>query len=319
MKHNYVPEMAFWKEYAANSRGIASFLESPRSAGSLFVTDLDGTLLTDSKNVRDEELLCLGRLRNEGCRVAIATGRSLYSFQRLVENDRELYEGLRKCIDYLIFSTGAGILDISSGDLLSAHSLTVDDVDIITRRLEKLDVDYMIHAPIPDTSRFYYRSFNGGGEDFRRRIGMYSDFGEPLVKPTRDHIERFGGATEVLCIEDSVRGPGLARHIADILRGYSVIKATSPLDHQSVWIEIFNRKSSKSAAVKWLADLLKVPRTCVCAVGNDYNDEDMLCWAGHGYIVENGPLDLMDKYIPVASNNSGGVSEAVTVWLGKNP
>ena len=50
----------------------------------LFVTDLDGTLLTDQKKIAPVDLKALNRLRDKGYLIAIATGRSNYSFNKLV-------------------------------------------------------------------------------------------------------------------------------------------------------------------------------------------------------------------------------------------
>ena len=51
------------------------------------------------------------------------------------------------------------------------------------------------------------------------------------------------------------------------------------------------------------------------AIGNDYNDMDLLEWTGSGYVVDNAPVELKDRFCPVASNNHGGVADAVERWL----
>ena len=51
------------------------------------------------------------------------------------------------------------------------------------------------------------------------------------------------------------------------------------------------------------------------AVGNDYNDVDMLSWAGQGFITANSPEELKKQYINVPSNNEDGFTKAVELWL----
>jgi hydroxymethylpyrimidine pyrophosphatase-like HAD family hydrolase len=51
----------------------------------LFVTDLDGTLLTDEKRISANNLGVLRALQRSGCRTAIATGRSDYSLLKLLD------------------------------------------------------------------------------------------------------------------------------------------------------------------------------------------------------------------------------------------
>jgi hydroxymethylpyrimidine pyrophosphatase-like HAD family hydrolase len=42
---------------------------------------------------------------------------------------------------------------------------------------------------------------------------------------------------------------------------------------------------------------------------------DLLEWAAHSFVVENAPDDLKYLFQQVASNNNGGVAEAVSRWL----
>lgn len=286
-----------------------------RTYTGLFVTDLDGTLLTDQRDILTQEMANLERLRQQNIGVAIATGRSLFSFKRLLAGNGSLKLGILRGVDYVIFSTGAGLLDLGTDEILQSHSLSVDDVLDISEYLEGLGVDYMVHAPIPETRKFVYRSQGEKNPDFSRRIGLYSEFGEPVDEVSRTRINGFGGATEVLCIASRERGYELAKKVATELEGFSVIMATSPLDKQSVWIEIFPPRVSKSASVEWLASSLGLTQEYVCGVGNDFNDQDMLQWSGYSFIVENGPSIMKDDYITVSSNNNGGVSEAISKWL----
>ena len=95
----------------------------------------------------------------------------------------------------------------------------------------------------------------------------------------------------------------------------------SPEDAQEVRdqvrerIEIFAPEVSKSGAAAWLAASCGIAREEVCAVGNDYNDEDLLSWAGRAYVVGNAPPALRSRFVTVADNDHGGVAEAAARWL----
>ena len=102
-----------------------------------------------------------------------------------------------------------------------------------------------------------------------------------------------------------------------VLSGLSVIQTTSPLDHTSTWIEVFHPDVSKSGTVAWLAAKLDVDQIDTLAIGNDYNDQDLLEWAADSFVVENAPQDLKARFQTVASNNDGGVAEAIEQWLVK--
>lgn len=278
----------------------------------LFVTDLDGTLLNTRRQISGSDLHALQRLRDLGYLSAIATGRSNYSFNKLMETLG--YTGSRASlpVDYLIFSTGTGIMELPGTGILKSFSLGPGDVSCIAQYLEAYGLDYMIHNPVPDTRYFYYRYNSGNNADFKARLKLYQDFASPLTPEDLDNSE---GATELLCIVPNRTGHAVAEQVARDLSQYSVIKATSPLDGQSVWVEIFAAGVSKSNAVEWLCRKAGVDRRHVFAVGNDYNDIDMLHWAERGFLVDNSPPELKPHFEVVASNDAGGVTEAIDRWL----
>jgi len=45
----------------------------------LFITDLDGTLLDDNKNISDQNFEAIRRLRNKQIAFSVFTGRNFYS------------------------------------------------------------------------------------------------------------------------------------------------------------------------------------------------------------------------------------------------
>lgn len=278
----------------------------------LFVTDLDGTLLTNNKTFNDQDLLALQNLQKQGYATAIATGRSQYSFSKLIKS---LNGGAGKnllAINYVIFSTGAGIMEYPEETIFDHSSLTEEEVIAIAAYLEGEGLDYMIHETVPNTHHFQYSAKCPENPDFQNRLEIYREFASP-ISPAG--LAAPGAATEVLCIVPGERGQSLTRIIREKFPSCSVILATSPLDGESAWIEIFARSVSKSSTVEKLCHRIGVEREATCAVGNDYNDEDLLLWSPKSYMVENGPPRLKQLFEVVPSNNDCGVSEAVDRWL----
>ena len=150
-----------------------------------------------------------------------------------------------------------------------------------------------------------------GCRDFERRLGLYDGYRRELPAD----IDEVGPSTQLLGI---ISEPGVeetARSIAAHLDGYSVIRATSPLDGDSFWLEVFPRGVSKSAACRELAAEHGIEAANVLAIGNDYNDLDVLRWAGTAFVTANAPEDLRAEFPVVAANDHGGVAEAVSRWL----
>lgn len=310
----------------------------------MFITDLDGTLFTDDKRINDLDFQSLERLGDMGVTRVFATGRSLYSFEQAVEKIgfSNYCEDLP--VDYLIFSTGAGIMKFGTnkiydfdnsnnflkleekleekqvkskdGMIIKKHSLESDDVSCIADLFDALKLDYMIHRPIPDTPYCLYRQQSSSRNlDFNFRLELYKNFCTPINYA--GSVKDFGQATELLTIVPNNKGHKIADIIDKALPQFSVIRATSPLDGQSVWIEVFNKTASKSQAVSWIAQQLDISQQNTAAVGNDYNDVDMLSWAAHAFVVENAPDALKEQFKDrqnstlVGANNRCAITDVV--------
>lgn len=274
------------------------------SSTGLFVTDFDGTLLRSDGSFSQEDLDALQRLRDHGVKTAIATGRSLYSFNQSAGAD------LR--IDYLIFSSGAGVIRQPDRKLLYQKNLSSGMVKQVLGFLKPSTFDFMLHRPVPDNHRYVYRQVNGNNTDFQTRIERYREFGEEM---NSRHRNGFGEAAQVVAVVPQDETEEALKFSRDGLPGLSVIRATSPLDHRSTWIEFFHPDVSKSKTAAWLASTLGVSTAGVMAIGNDYNDQDLLEWAPRSFVVENAPDELKSRFPKVASNNNGGVAQAVDCWL----
>jgi HAD superfamily hydrolase (TIGR01484 family) len=189
--------------------------------------------------------------------------------------------------------------------------MTGDETAHAVSFLEKLSVDYMIQNPVPESHKFSYRYRGNGNPDFLTRLNVYKNHCRPLETIPRT----FGPSSQFVVI---VPGPDAADVLAetqDSLKEFSVIKTTSPFDGKTLWIEIFPKSVSKGNAVKWLANELNIQKAQTAAVGNDYNDEDLLDWFKKSYVVDNGPDDLKAGRIIVPSNDHDGVCEAVRQFI----
>jgi len=271
----------------------------------LFIMDFDGTLLRSDRTVAAEELAALQQLGELGIIRAVATGRSLFSFNTVPLSDLPL--------DFVIFSTGAGILQYSDGGIIRKVNLESREVDLASEVLKAYQLDFMIHRTIPDNHQFAYHRTNPSNDDFDRRLELYRRHADSLPQNSNG----FGPATQLLAVVPARNGTAVLESIRNDLVDFNVIQTTSPLDGKSTWIEIFPSTVSKSQTAAWLAAELRIERRHIVSVGNDYNDLDLLEWTHASYVVANAPADLKSRFATVASNNDGGVAEAAWKWLAK--
>ena len=265
--------------------------------------DLDGTLLRSDRTFAGQDLNALRMLGDHHVVRAIATGRSLASFNTVIVADLP--------VDYVLFSTGAGVLQYPSGEIIRKIHLSPPEVRRAYDVLNAFELDFMVHRTIPDNHMFAYVRATEGNTDFERRIELYRQFAIPLG----DAVGDFGPATQLLAVVPPGDAGGLLAKIRAAMTSFNVIQTTSPLDGKSTWIEIFPSTVSKSQTAAWLAKTLEIENHLVVAVGNDYNDLDLLQWSANSYVVDNAPADMKSRFACVASNNNGGVAEAANKWI----
>lgn len=269
----------------------------------LFITDYDGTLRRSDGTFAPDDLAALHWLRERGITCAIATGRNLYSFRKS--------GGGNLPVDYVAFSTGAGIIETAGGSVIFSRSMESASTARAARALLEEDLDFMVHRPVPDNHHFSYRASGSPRGDFDKRIDFYREFARP-----GGDFDGFGESSQLIAIIDGHDGSGLLARLGEKLPGFNIIRTTSPLDGHSGWIEIFPGGVSKGQSIAWLAERLEVERGNSAGVGNDYNDLDLLRWTGTSYVVENAPGDLRDEFNVVPSHDECGVAAAARAWLG---
>ena len=290
----YSDEFEYYLVKICNLKIIFNLSES--NLLEMVITDLDGTLADTRGRISEADLNTLQKLSDRKVFRIIATGRSLYSAEKILHRNLP--------IDYLIFSSGAGILEWHNYKIINNNSFNRDEINFIFNYLSKLKVDFMLHFPIPDNHHFLYYDTGDGNPDFKRRLQIYKPFAMPLNdKPELDSATQF-----VLILPGR---QGIFETVARDLDNFSVIRTTSPLDKQTLWIEIFPKQVSKSQAAEWLCSWLKIDRMNVLSIGNDYNDFDLLEWSGYSYVVGDAPVQLKQRFKVIESKHESALMHAV--------
>lgn len=268
----------------------------------LIATDLDGTFLRDDKSVSDIDLGTLRLLgEKEVVRVA-ATGRSLHKVNEVLPSDTPF--------DFVVFSSGGGVYDWRSKELLvSEHFEAAVSFDLC-RFLIGLQLNFVVFRPIPENNLFLFHKGAERCSEFENYLERHAgDFSELKV----DDYTELAGQLMAIIPNDEVLFDELRREITRAFVGIRVIRTTSPVDQRFIWLEIFPDTVSKGHGIRWLCDHLGIDYSSTVGIGNDYNDIDMLDFVGHPFILGNSPEGLHGKYPSVeATNNQNGYTEVAS-------
>ncbi len=274
----------------------------------MVVTDLDGTLLQNDQSISAEDLETLQLLGELGiCRVA-ATGRNLLKVRRAL-NPSDPF-------DYVICSSGAGIVDWKRQEVIRAINFT----DELTARLIEYLIDngynFKVSDCFPDNHNFFWWK-KSPCEEIERYIEHHSKMGksEEIVPG-----KKYSSSQMLLFFpKQSNRFDEVKKKLLSHFDEISLIRTTSPLNENWTWMEIFPKGISKAHGIAEICDLKGINRNETLGIGNDFNDLEMLDFTHLSYVVHNAPQELKDKFLISLPHHENGFSHAVKKHLPKKP
>ena len=268
----------------------------------LLFTDLDGTLLNSKSKISNENIEALNFLREHNIACAVCTGRTLNSSREVVP------VGLP--FDYLIFSSGAGICNFNSEELIYKQELEINSVIHTVNYFLQKKIDFFVHFPIPNNHRFYWFEGRHRTNDLDSKLFWLKDYAQ---KGTIDKIKLMPSATQLLGVTEY--DSPIIDEMRVLFPQLSIIRSTSPLNNEHTWIEVFPKGVSKGKSAAWLSHYLNINHNLTVSFGNDFNDEDMLNYTCEAYIMENSPKELYQKYKKTGHNDDDGFANGVYKWF----
>lgn len=272
----------------------------------IIFSDLDGSLHHRDHGFHPQDLHTLHRLPEHQVLRVIATGRSLYSAQQILTPAFP--------IDYLIFSSGAGILHWPTQKLIYSAHLNPEDISPLLQFFEQHQLDFFLHGEVPDNHYFWCHRFSEENTDYETRRQLYPGLDQPLTPPLR-HWPENAPCSQAIIFVSAERTEATHHLLTTQLPHLSIIRSTSPFDKKSAWLEIFPAQVSKSQSAQWLQRHLNAHQGFASmAFGNDYNDSDLLAWADAGYVVTSAPADLKAHHTEVSDPHQAGFTAAFKQW-----
>jgi hydroxymethylpyrimidine pyrophosphatase-like HAD family hydrolase len=254
----------------------------------LWITDYDGTIKQPKIPINPKDLMALKELGKAGVYRVVATGRSLESFLRDWNQEIEL--------DYLIFSSGLGLCSWSkegSGSLIKSSSLNGVQTEKAYQASMVLDYGFFAYLPPPFCHKFYYKfpSSRPTPEGFLARMELYRDVASPFTS-----LKEMTMVAQFLLMVPKNEMPETKARFQTFCPELSLTISTSPYNDNCLWLEIFPPAISKGQTADFLANFLGVLPSQAIALGNDYNDLDLLSWAGLSFVVYDAPMELKASY-----------------------
>jgi Cof subfamily protein (haloacid dehalogenase superfamily) len=129
----------------------------------------------------------------------------------------------------------------------------------------------------------------------------------PLPGFIKDWTVRKTGPNKMMVMSDADAIAAIQHHLKSVYDSRLNIYPSKP-----VYLEVMDPRGSKSNAVRFLIDRMKIDRSEVIAMGDNYNDREMIEFAGMGVAMGNAPDEIKAAANFVTdTNNNDGVRKAL--------
>jgi Cof subfamily protein (haloacid dehalogenase superfamily) len=281
----------------------------------LLALDLDGTLLNARGQITERNTDAIRKAREAGVRIAVVTGRRF-----------------RDCRPVAL-ELGLDVPVISHNGALTKHAETLETVAVLPLPLEsareameigkKFGADALVSDDHQGLGVLVYDHVSGENAAFYQYLAwsrrVHGD--EEGAKSVREvpsldeyvdhdpiHLSFSGGCARMKELEDLLRA-----HMANSVKIFCTVYP----EKDFTLIDIVNASASKGAGVAAAAAEVGIQQDEIMAIGDNYNDLEMLLFAGTGVVMANAPLSLKEiqGLHPTASNVDDGVALAIEEFI----
>jgi len=273
----------------------------------LLAVDIDGTLLNPQFQVSEADLAALRRAHQEEVEVVVVTGRRHTFALPIVQ---------QLGFDVWLISSNGAVTRSLSGHTFHRDLLPAATCRKLCMAMQEFRGNTVLTFDIEGKGAVVLERMDELNGSIRRWLEKnleYIDFVVPIEKSiTSDPVQA------MFC------GPIARMHqalatlaVSGIENEITVLRTEYPVRDLSI-VDVLNQGCSKGHALERWAKYRGIPREQVMAIGDNYNDIEMLAFAGVPFIMGNASKELRGRGWEVTlPNDQSGVAAAVERVLGR--
>ena len=259
----------------------------------LIALDIDGTLIGDDLEIGPRTRAAVRAARQRGVIVSLVTGRMVSSalrYARELELDAPIV-GYQGAIIRAMPATDSRRL----GKLYVHTPLRAD----VAREIVSWTRSVGLDPHLNHLERFIVRSDDPRADDYSAFMGSNADLANDLLASIRH------GVSKVMAVGE----PPLPTNVLAAARSRFAGRADVTVSHPR-FIEFLAPGVSKGRGVRWLARRYGIKLGAVLAIGDQWNDLEMLLEVGHGAAMPTAPTEVQGvaRYIAPPLREEGVAS-----------
>jgi Cof subfamily protein (haloacid dehalogenase superfamily) len=268
---------------------------------SLLAIDIDGTLLDSNYQLPDVNLTALQHAHASGVEIILVTGRRhAFALPIVAELGFELW---------LISSNGA-ITRSSRGQTFYRDLLPVAVARQLCAEMADFRQQMVFTFDIEGRGALIVERVNALNQSISRWMEKNAGYIE-LFEPIENAL-RSDPVQGMFCGPISLMQKAEQRLLASALIPNVTVLKTQYNARDLCILDVLNQGCSKGHALRRWAEFRGITPQAIVAIGDNYNDAEMLNFAGRAFIMENACEELKQNGWSVApSNDCGGVAGVI--------
>jgi hydroxymethylpyrimidine pyrophosphatase-like HAD family hydrolase len=272
----------------------------------LLAIDLDGTLLSSRREIPEENLRAVRAAAGGGVAIAIVTGRRFPALETYVEP---------LGIDpFVVSNSGALIREGLRGPILTRRLLSLATATAVLELSFGAQMEPILHDG-PDAEG--HLILRDSARDLPS-MGRYLNKSSP---PPRfvETIELRRAPVQIGFTGSVERIRSFERELLAGLRGLGLpasLARTEYLEEDLALLDVLAEEATKSKALEFLCHRLGIAIESSMAIGDNWNDVEMLERAGLGVLMANAGDELKSRgFATTLTNDEAGVAFAIRRYL----
>ncbi len=275
----------------------------------LLAIDIDGTILNPQFSISQADLAAIRRAHHEGVEVVLGTGRR-HTFALPIAQQFGF--------DLWLISSNGAVTRSLAGETFHRDLLPAETCHKLCVAMREFRGNTVLTFDTESKGAIVLERLDELTSVIQRWLEknlQYIDFVIPIEQSlTTDPVQAMfcGSLERMRQVLASLATSGLEKEI-------TILRTEYP-GRDLLIVDILNTGCSKGHALERWANYRGIPREQVMAIGDNYNDVEMLAFAGRPFIMGNAPAELLSRgWTVTLPNDQNGVAAAIEQVLGVSP
>lgn len=272
----------------------------------LIALDIDGTLADSNGKITAHTKEVVHRVAQTGATIVVATGRRFITAKpRILQLEFP---------DLLLAAHNGAILKRLNGELLHYQLLPCAIAKQVVQIAKELGLCPVAFEGTQDSANLFVEDYGDRLDGWER--GYLEENKAHLNWVDNLATDLPGDVIEIISVVPAAKVDEITTIFQERLNGQVKPIPVIIANGQLAFLGLSHAKVGKDLPLRYLAEQMGIQQSEILAIGDNYNDLDMLKFAGTGVIMENADEALKQHgFYVTASNDADGVAAALERFM----